>query len=97
MEEFVYYNNLYDLYSNLLTSKQQSYFKDYYFDNLSFSEMAEKYAVSRNAIFKQLHIAIDKLVEYEEKLNLYKKSQKIIEILELDNIDLIKKELNELI
>jgi len=33
----------YDLYGELLTEKQQKYFQDYYFSNLSYSEMAEKY------------------------------------------------------
>ena len=42
--------------------------------------MAEDYEVSRNAIFKQIHIVTDKLVEYENKLGLYKKKNKIIEI-----------------
>ena len=41
MEDVVYYNNLYDLYGELLTDKQREYFEDYYFNNLSFSEMAE--------------------------------------------------------
>ena len=67
MEDVIYFNELYDLYGCLLTDKQREYFEDYYFNNLSFSEMAENYDVSRNAIFKQLHIATDKLEEYEEK------------------------------
>ena len=68
MEEVLYFNELYDLYSGLLTDKQREYFEDYYFNNLSFSEMAENYEVSRNAIFKQIHIVTDKLKEYESVL-----------------------------
>ncbi len=64
MDDVVYYNDLYDLYGDLLTDKQKEYFEDYYFNNLSFSEMAENYDVSRNAIFKQIHIVTDKLQEY---------------------------------
>ena len=33
MEEYVYYNELYDLYGDLLTDKQKKYFEDYYFSN----------------------------------------------------------------
>ncbi len=77
MEDIVYYNNLYDIYGSLLTDKQQEYFEDYYFNNLSLSEMAENYEVSRNAIFKQIHIVTDKLVQYEEKLSLYEKRKKL--------------------
>lgn len=80
MEDVFYYNELFDLYGELLTDKQKSYFKDYYFDNLSYSEMALKYGVSRNASFKQLHIVIEKLKEFEEKLKLYEKRNMILSL-----------------
>lgn len=80
MEEVIYYNNLYDLYSSLLTDKQKQYFEDYYFQNLSFSEMAENYQVSRNAVFKQIHITVQKLEEFEDKLHLLKKKNQLLEI-----------------
>ena len=51
--------------------------KDYYFNDLSFSEMAENYDVSRNAIFKQIHIVTDKLEEYESILKLHEKRKKL--------------------
>lgn len=97
MEDIIYYNNLYDLYSSLLTEKQKKYFEDYYFNNLSFSEMAENYKVSRNAVFKQLHIVTDKLEEYEKKLGLLEKNNKINKLIEsTDDLEL-KKELEKLI
>lgn len=80
MEDIIYYNELYDLYGSLLTEKQREYFEDYYFSNLSYSEMAENYDVSRNATFKQVHIVVEKLEEYEEKLGLYAKKKKLLEI-----------------
>ena len=80
MEDIIYYNELYDLYGSLLTEKQKEYFEDYYFSNLSYSEMAENYDVSRNATFKQVHIVVEKLEEYEEKLGLYAKKKKLLEI-----------------
>ena len=89
MENVVYYNELYDLYGELLTEKQKKYFEDYYFDNLSFSEMAESYGVSRNAVFKQLHIVLDKLEEYEKVLKLKCKKEKIRDILK--DTDYLKK------
>ena len=81
MEDIIYYNELYDLYGDLLTEKQRKYFEDYYFHNLSFSEMAENYEVSRNAAFKQLHIVLQKLDEYESILHLKEKRDKILDIL----------------
>ena len=67
MHDVIYFNELYDIYGKLLTEKQREYFEDYYFNNLSFSEMAENYNVSRNAIFKQIHIVTDKLKKYKNK------------------------------
>lgn len=96
MENVIYYNELYDLYGDLLTDKQKQYFQDYYFDNLSYSEMAEKYEVSRNAVFKQLHNVIDKLEEYESKLEIYEKKKKVRNLLDKIKEPEIKKELENL-
>ena len=96
MEEVLYFNELYDLYGELLTEKQRQYFEDYYFNNLSFSEMAENYQVSRNAIFKQIHIVTDKLVEYEATLKLLEKKNKIEKIIEDISDNELKEKLEEL-
>ena len=82
MQDLVYYNELYDLYGELLTETQRKYFEDYYFNNLSFSEMAENYNVSRNAIFRQIHIVVDKLKSYEEILKLKSKRERILKVLD---------------
>ena len=88
---------LYDYYGELLTKKQQVYFEDYYFNNMSFSEMAEDYDVSRNATFKQVHIVCEKLDEYESKLKLYEKRNELLKISsKIDNED-IKEKLENLI
>lgn len=68
---------LYDYYGNLLTSSQQNYFVEYYFNNLSLSEISENLNVSRNAVHKQLRVACDKLLEYEEKLKFLDKTNKL--------------------
>ena len=81
MEKLIYLNNLYDLYGELLTEKQKLYFRDYYFNNLSYGEISEKYNISRNAIFKQLKNIEEKLEEYEEKLKLLYKKNKINDII----------------
>ncbi len=86
MDKFIYYNNLYDYYKELFTDKQREYFEDYYFNNLSLSEIAENRNVSRNAVHNQLKIMESKLDEYEKILKLYEKKNKIIEILQ-DKID----------
>lgn len=91
MEEQLYLTNLYDCYKKLLTLKQQNYFEDYYFNNLSLSEISENYNVSRNAIHKQLKEINNKLLEYESILELHKKSNEIKKILKNVDDDIRKK------
>ena len=80
MKERLYLISLYDLYGNLLTDKQQLYFEEYYFNNLSLSELSELYEISRSAVSKTLNEVTTKLNNYEDKLNLYNKTQKIIKL-----------------
>ena len=72
-----YLIELYDLYQRLLTEKQQMYFESYYFLDLSLSEIAENYNISRNGVYDQIKRVEQSLYDYEEKLNLYKKYSKI--------------------
>ncbi len=92
MDKYIYYNNLYDYYKDLFTDKQKTYFEDYYFNNLSLAEISENYGISRNAVHNQLKIMENKLDEYEKILGLYKKRNKIIDILsnKIDNNDMDK-------
>ena len=97
MEEYIYYNNLYDCYQKLLTEKQRNYFEDYYFSNLSLGDISDNYHFSRNAIYKQLQITIKKLIEYEQKLKLYEKKEKITNLVEKVSDSELKTKLEELI
>ena len=96
MDKNIYLINLYDIYGPLLTEKQQNYFEEYYFDNLSLKEISENYDVTRNAIFNVLKETEEKLNYYEEKLNIYKKNKKLKEILEKEDKGL-KEKIKELI
>ncbi len=89
MEEINYITALYDYYQGLLTDKQQSYFEDYYFDNLLMEEIAENNGVSKNAVSKSLIEVKEKLEEYESILNLYKNKVKIHEILDENTFEKI--------
>ena len=97
MEDLVYYNELYDCYNSLLTDKQRNYFENYYFDNLSLGEIAENLGVSRNAVYKQLQITVEKLVEYEEKLQLNKKKKSLEKIIDKIDNNKIKEELEKIL
>lgn len=97
MEENIYITRLFDYYGCLLTDKQCQYFSDYYLENLSLSEIAENYDVSRNAVFKQLKEAENKLKYYEEKLKLSENGIKIEKLLEKINDKRIKEQIEKLI
>ncbi len=97
MEEVIYFTELYDLYGELLTYKQKEYFENYYFNNLSLSEMAENYGVSRNAIHKQVKNVTDKLNYYESILKLREKSKILNEIIENIQDEKLKSNLTDLL
>lgn len=80
MEKDIYLCSLYDCYNKLLTEKQCLYFEDYYFNNLSLSEMSENYNISRNAVHKVIKEVSSKLIDFEEKLKINEKNIKILEI-----------------
>ncbi len=86
-----YLIELYDLYQRLLTEKQQLYFESYYFLDLSLSEIAENYNISRNGVYDQIKRVEQSLYDYEEKLNLYKKYSKI------SSLDLNKDQIEEIL
>lgn len=69
--------SLFDIYQELLTTKQQEYFILYYYEDYSLKEIAEMKEVSRNAVFDQLKKVINNLEEYESKLKIYEKNSKI--------------------
>jgi predicted DNA-binding protein YlxM (UPF0122 family) len=76
LEKKEYYINLFDFYEELLSTKQRTYFKEYYFDDLSLSEIADNYSVTRNAIYDGVTKVLKDLDKYEDKLELYKTYQK---------------------
>lgn len=81
MDRIVYFNSLYDYYREMFTEKQRMYFEDYYWNNLSLSEIAENNGVSRNAVHNQLKIMEERLEELEDVLKLNEKKKKVINIL----------------
>ena len=86
----VYLNDLYDLYNSLLSDHEKLIFEDYYHNDLSLSEIAENESVTRNAIHKSLKTTESKLIDYEKKIKLYEKKNKIMELIENNDIESIK-------
>lgn len=86
MQEHILYAELFDCYGKLLTQKQQEYFKFYYFDNLTLSEISENDNVSRNAVHKSLKEATDKLLFYEDNLHMNEVKKQINEQIKDESI-----------
>jgi len=72
----IYLNEIYVYYKELFTEKQQMYFEDYYMNDLSLSEIAENYGISRNAVHNQLKIVEEKILYYEDILGLKRKKRR---------------------
>lgn len=92
MENRDYLIILYDYYGELLTDDNKKYFEDYYFDNLSLSEIAENNDISRNAVHKHIKNTEEKLSFFESKLKLYEKDKNVrLKIRNVEDDNLRKK------
>lgn len=78
-------NNLLDIYKDLLTLKQQEIMDMYFLYDLSLSEIAEDTNTSKAAVFDLIKRTTKTLENYESKLHLLEKREKIFKIIE--NLD----------
>ena len=78
-------NNLLDLYKDLLTNKQQEVMDMYFLYDLSLSEIAEDTNTTRAAVFDLIKRTTKTLENYETKLHLLEKREKILDIIK--NLD----------
>ena len=89
--------NIYLIYKDLLTKKQQDYFKYYYFEDLSLSEISENMLVSKAFVGKTLKQIENKLNDLESTLKINTLYNKIKEISKNTTDKETKKELEKLI
>ncbi len=89
---------LYDIYNQLLTEKQRDITDLYYNHDLSLGEIADKFNVSRQAVYDMLKRTERLLYQYEKKLNFVSsmdaKNKKILDI--LDNVIDLENKLNSI-
>ncbi len=97
MKDYVYYNDLFIIYASLLTQNERETFKDYYQEDLSLTEISENKSVSRAAVQKMIKNVLDKLNYYESKLHIYKNNKKLEDCLSINDINDIKKIINEIL
>ena len=76
LEKSIELISLYDLYQDLLTEKQKTYFESYYFDDYSLQEISDNFAVSRNAVHDLLKRTAKKLTDLEDRLHLKEQNTK---------------------
>ena len=72
IEQIIKVSQLYDFYSELLSQQQTQYLNDYFFNDLSLTEISENYEISKQAVSNNIKRTIIELEQFEEKLNLIK-------------------------
>lgn len=79
MEKIVERGLLYDFYGELLTEHQRSIYEASAFQDMSLSEIAQDFSISRQGVHDTLKRCDKILTEYEEKLHLVEKFMKVQE------------------
>lgn len=82
IDKKAYYAILFEYYKELLTDKQIDTFICYYNEDYSLAEIADEFGTSRNAVWDTLKKVVSLLENYEDKLRLYDKDQKLNQYLE---------------
>ena len=77
MDEILQKTLLFDFYGELLTQHQQSIYEDVVFNDMSLSEAASVYGISRQGIHDLIRRCDRTLREYEEKLGLIAQFEEI--------------------
>lgn len=86
LEKSLRANNLFDCYGSLLTDHQKKIFTLYFEMDLSLSEIAEELEISRNGVHDAIKKSLSIMENYEDKLGLLNKQEKIEEYLKENNI-----------
>ena len=92
MDKVILYNELFLCYQDLLTENEKTTFLDYYADNLTLSEIADKSAIS-----KTVNKVEEKLDYYENILKLNAKNKLIEKALESKDLSEIKNILTKIL
>ena len=77
MEKIIERNLLFDFYGDLLTERQRNIYQDAVYGDLSLSELADDYGISRQGIHDQIKRCDKALEEYEARLHLIERFEKI--------------------
>ena len=89
--------NLFDVYESLLTEREKEIFKYYYFEDLSLSEIGENLNITRTGVFNTLKKVEEKLSQYEESLKLMGIKNTLKNLLNIEDINIIKNKIKKII
>ena len=77
IEKTIRYTKLFNLYGGLLSSAQKEILSDYFFLDLSISEISENRGISRAAVEDALSKGMKKLESFEESVKGLERNEKI--------------------
>ena len=101
MENNIKFSILLEVYGKLLTEKQYELLDFYYNQDFGLSEIAENLGITRQAVRDNLKKGENNLVDFENKLNLLSKKEKLLKICdEIENSEIrkkLQKQINEII
>lgn len=92
-----YITLLFDYYSEILSDKQRDIFDSYYNADLSLSEIADNFGITRQGVRDFIKRTEQQLIDLEEKLGYCKKCEELKEYSKNNNIKAIDEKLNNLI
>lgn len=69
IENITKFTELFEKYENFLTQNQKQVFKLYYFEDLSYSEVAQIMATTRSSAFDTIKKVINNLEKIDRKMN----------------------------
>ena len=97
MDKVLYFNNLFTIYKELLTAKEQEIFSLYYEENLSMGEIALNKSISRSAVGNTFKFVENKLEKYESILRILEKEEKLKEMISRCENEKLRTELETLL
>ena len=92
---------LLDIYGSLLTNRQLQILNTYYNEDMSLSEIAEEFDISRQGVLDNVKKGEKKLLEFEEKLHILENQEnrknKIDKVLNTLSKNITQKEIDTII
>ncbi len=97
IDKFEYYNELFLIYKDLIKESKREIFDLYYGENLTMQEIADLKHISKARVGIIIKNIEKELKDYEDKLKIGLRNALLEQVLELNDIKKIKKEINNIL